>query len=385
MKIDSKLKLLSFLFALTFFSSCGPKYPQKLISSYSVRNDSPWTTYKGNELRTSFSSERIRPPLGLVWRFETSAPITASPCIRGGLVYFGNLAKKLYILDAKSGRKITDLRLKGSVSSSPALEDSLLFVATERGGDQLVTINLKNGDRVWRQLARDVSTSPLVFDDKIAIGTGDGYLLVFSSSRGDLIWRFKTAGGIITSPAKGGEKIFCGSEDRHLYALDAESGELLWKFKAGGSVSADPTVSDSLVFFGSTDSCLYALTVAEGRQLWRLKTGGEVFSSPAVAGGMLIFGSNDRKLYAVEIEKGTVLWTFETGSLIQAPPLVTEDMVLCPSFDFHLYLLDRQTGKLLWKCRTDGMLKASAVIYDRRIYLASGDGHLYCFAPKSSK
>jgi len=135
MKINSKLKLFSLFFALAFFSSCGPKYPQRLMSSYGDSNDSPWTTYKGNELRTSFSSERIRPPLGLVWRFETSAPITASPCIRAGLVYFGNLAKKLYILDAKSGRKITDLGLKGSVSSSCALKGNLLFAATHVRAD----------------------------------------------------------------------------------------------------------------------------------------------------------------------------------------------------------------------------------------------------------
>jgi outer membrane protein assembly factor BamB len=385
MKTDFAPRLLLFFFALAFFSSCGPKYPQKLLSSYRDRNDSPWTTYQGNQLRSSFSSERIGPPLGLVWRFETSAPITASPCIEGGLVYFGNLGKKLYILDAGSGKKITALGLEGSVSSSCALKDSLLFAATERGGDQLVAINLKNGDTVWHQLARDVSTSPLVTGDKVAVGTGDGYLLVFDVHGGELVWRFKTGGPIITSPAGDGQRIFCGSEDCHLYALDADSGELLWKFKAGGSISADPTVSDSLVFFGSTDSCLYALTVAKGRQLWRLKTGGEVFSSPAVLGGTLFFGSNDRKLYAVEIEKGESLWSFETGSLIQAPPLVTPDLVLCPSFDFHLYLLDIKTGRLLWKYRTEGMLKAPAVIYDRRIYLASGDGHLYCFAPKSSK
>jgi len=385
MRLKPRLNFLSTAFALTFLLSCGPKYPQKLITSSGEGNNPPWNTYKGNELRTSFSPQRIHPPLGLVWHFETAAPITASPCVRGGLVCFGNLAKKLYILDAKSGRRITDFGLKGSVSSSCALKDSLLFVATERGGDQLAAINLKKGNTIWHQLARDVCTSPLVFDDKVAIGTGDGYLLVFSSSRGELIWRFKTAGGIITSPAKGGEKIFCGSGDRHLYALDAESGELLWKFKAGGSISADPTVADSAVFFGSTDSCLYALSVAEGKQLWRLKTGGEVFSSPAVLGGMLFFGSNDRRLYAVEIESGEILWSFETGSLVQAPPLVTEDMVLCPSFDFHLYLLDKETGQLLWKYRTEGMLEAPAVIYDRRVYQASSDGRLYCFAPKSSR
>lgn len=374
-----KLPLFALVLAILCLT-CGPKYPRRLATSCSRPDSAAWITFKGDQGRTSFSPERLELPLRLLWRFETSAPIIASPCAKGGLLYFGNLDTKLQILDARSGKKMTDLGLKGRVSSSCALEGNTLLVATERGGDQLAAIDLRSGRTRWRRLARDVSSSPLVQGGKVAVGTGDGYLLVFSIARGDLVWRFKTGGAITTSPASSGGAIFCGSQDRHLYALDVETGELLWKFKAGASVSAAPAISDSLVFFGSTDSCLYALTVQEGREVWRVKTGGEVFSSPAVDKKTLYFGSNDRRLYAVEIESGTVRWSFETGSLVQAPPLVTEHLVICPSFDSHVYILDRESGNLLWKYRTGGMLTASAVVYQGRVYLPCSDGDLYCFA-----
>jgi outer membrane protein assembly factor BamB len=375
-----KLPLFALVLA-TLCLTCGPKYPRRVAVSCSRPDSAAWTTFKGDEGRTSFSPETLELPLKLLWRFETSAPIVASPCAKGGLLYFGSLDTKLKILDARSGKRMADLGLKGRVSSSCALEGNTLLVATERGSDQLVAIDLRTGRTRWRRMARDVSSSPLVTSGMVAVGTGDGYLLVYSIDRGDLVWRFKTGGAISTSPAKSGGTIFCGSLDRYLYALDAATGELRWKFKAGGSVSAAPATSDSLVFFGSTDSCLYALTIQEGREVWRAKTGGEVFSSPAVDNKTLYFGSNDRRLYALEIESGTVRWSFETGSLVQAPPLVTEHLVICPSFDGHLYILDRESGSPLWKYRTGGMLTASAVVYQGRVYLPCSDGDLYCFAP----
>ena len=160
-----------------------------------------------------------------------------------------------------------------------------------------------------------VISSPAVVDGVVYVGSvvvgsgdvrsGDGWLYALDAGTGQEKWRFNfktdatVEGWVTSSPAVADGVVYVGSEDGRLYALDAGTGQEKWSFQTDGVVNSSPAVAGSMVYVGSGDGRLYALDARTGQEKWRFKTDGAVNSSPAVAGGMVYFGSADGYLYAV--------------------------------------------------------------------------------------
>jgi outer membrane protein assembly factor BamB len=85
-------------------------------------------------------------------------------------------------------------------------------------------------------------------------------------------WVFKTGSRIFSSPVICENKLFIGSDDGYLYALDAGNGNLLWKFRTGGRVSSTPAAFENKVAFMSFDGYVYCLDQKSGNEMWKFKT-----------------------------------------------------------------------------------------------------------------
>ena len=76
------------------------------------------------------------------------------------------------------------------------------------------------GDLRWRYLTGgSVFSSPAVADGVVYVGSDDGYVYTVDASSGDLRWRYETKGGVFSSPAVAGGVVYVGSRDGYVYAI----------------------------------------------------------------------------------------------------------------------------------------------------------------------
>ncbi|HTB97552.1 MAG TPA: PQQ-binding-like beta-propeller repeat protein [Terracidiphilus sp.] len=155
------------------------------------------------------------------WSFNNKGSwVIVSPVVSKGKVYFSTSDSAiLHILDAKTGAPIDSVQFHWPMFASPALSESVLYVASHDG--QLVALDLATRKPLWT-FQSDGAKKNLA-----ALSKSDGspnYEAVFKSDFYDdmIVGVEKThaVGTMLASPVVSGGMVFIGSADGHLYALE---------------------------------------------------------------------------------------------------------------------------------------------------------------------
>ena len=156
--------------------------------------------------------------LGLAWsyEFDDNRALEATPLIADGVLYTSSSWSKVYAFDAKTGQLLWkfDPQVKkswlvraccGPVNRGVALWEDKVFIGTLDG--YLVAINRHTGKELWRTLTIDatkdytITGAPRVIKGKVIIGNGGaeygvrGYVSAFDVDSGEQLWRFYTVPG----------------------------------------------------------------------------------------------------------------------------------------------------------------------------------------------
>ena len=128
-----------------------------------------------------------------------------------------------------------------------------------------------------------------------------------------LLWTFKTEGDIKSSPVIGQNKIFIGSNDGYIYALNLTNGELLWKFDTGDAVDAPALYRDNTVYVGSLNGWFFALNALNGKYKWKYKTEDQISGSAnwvttSEKENRIVVGSYDNIMHCLDAKTGSRLW-----------------------------------------------------------------------------
>lgn len=256
-------------------------------------------------------------------------------------------------------------------------------------------------------------SSPVIFQDKIYVGSEDHFLYAIYLETGKIAWKFKTAGAVNSSPIVFGQRIYFGSMDGYYYALDAQTGKLIWKYKTGGEhkigrnglwgmqpymfymedpfdffisspIAQDDGVSKT-IYFGSSDGNLYALDADNGNLRWKYLTGAAIRTTPLLYEGNIYIGSWNQYVYAIDAQSGNLHWKFKTKSDdenhllegIQASISAANGMVFIGSRDGYLYALDAKKGELAWQYSTwPSWITTTSADRKGNIFLTSSDSRL---------
>lgn len=254
-----------------------------------------------------------------------------------------------------------------------------------------------------------VNSSPVIHDNLIYFGSGDGNLYAIEVGTGKERWRFKTGGPVHSTPAIYSDVVCFLSFDGNFYAVNAGDGKELWHFRTGGEKwygqtglwgllpkdlfmedlfqywLSSPVIdaASNTVCFGSSDHHLYALDIRNGKLKWKFLTEGPIHTSPACHDGLVFIGSWDRNIYSVDLTTGEERWRFATkrddsgwGGMqgLQASPIVYRGKVYCGSRDGSFYALDEKSGALSWEYKTGGTwILGSATAADGRIFVGTSD------------
>lgn len=410
------------------------------------------TMFRGNPQHTGvYSAARVPVFNKIKWKFHTGGMVISSPAVVGGIVYIGSTDGNLYAVDRDSGAQKWKFDAKSRVVSSPAVTNGVVYFTAYDGN--FYAVDATSGQLKWKfqtggerrfaathlhgsQPAAEIMpdpfdtflSSPLVSDDAVFFGSGDGNVYSLNAASGAMNWKFKTGDVVHASPALADGTLFIGSWDSYFYALDAATGAVKWRFKTGEDpdthnqvgIQSSAAVADGTVYFGCRDSNFYAVDAATGEKKWSFnnkgswvvgspavkggkvyfatsdsamfysldaKTGNPIFSlkfqgwpffsSPAIAGNMLYIGSHLGKLIAIDLAAQKTAWTFETeASKKNGPALTKPDGT--PKYEAAFttdFYDDMMVG--VAKMLSVGAMLSSPVVVDNVIYIGSADGNLY--------
>jgi outer membrane protein assembly factor BamB len=345
--------------------------------NHSNRNQTAF--FRNDTIHSGFYETRGMDSLhGTAWVFKTSGRVFSSPVICGKRLFIGSDDGYLYALDPLNGKMLWKFRTEGRVSSTPA-----------------------------------------AYDNKVAFMSFDGYVYCVDQESGKEIWKFKTAGekvfsapGIhgmpekdrnlddpwdmfLSSPVVANDILYVGCGEGVFYALDATTGTKKWEFKTGDVIHSSPAYASHVVYFGSWDSYLYALNATDGTLKWKFKTGIDTVyynqvgfqSSPVVYQGVVYSGCRDAHVWAIDAETGNLKWKYyNNGSWVIATPVVHNDTLYYETSDSHkVNALSAVSGKMLYSgdCKTYGF--SSPALTKGILYLGTHGGSMMALETKTGK
>ncbi|HJW99142.1 MAG TPA: PQQ-binding-like beta-propeller repeat protein [Terriglobales bacterium] len=321
------------------------------------------------------------------WKFRTDGRVKSSPVVAGGTLYIGSDDRNLYAIDAESGTLKWKFKTGSRVTSSPAVLKDVVYFGSFDGNFYAVDTN--SGKQKWvfktagerryagkhlHGAAPDGETqpdpfdfflsSPVVVNDAVYFGSGDGNVYALNPTDGAVKWKFHTGDVVHSSPAVSNGTVFIGSWDTYFYALDASTGKERWRFKTGDDpethnqigIQSSPLVVDQMVYFGCRDSNLYALDSHSGEKKWAFNNKGSwVIGSPVAKDGKLYFATSDSGLFrAVDAKTGAEIYTLNLIWPLFSSPAIAGNTLYIGSEEGKLIAIDLSTQQPVWTFQTDG-------------------------------
>jgi outer membrane protein assembly factor BamB len=347
-----------------------------------------WPLFGGNPQRTHALAvkQQIRPPFRTVWARRGSVQLEFTPVSCGRSLYLLRNDGVLIKMSRRTGVGEWKRKLGSLAASSPACSDSRIYVSImERGhgikAGRVLAIDALNGRTVWGKKLRGRSeSSPLLWRDRLYVGTEDGSVTAFRTRDGAQRWRTSTEGAVKGGVAMSGGKLFVGDYSGRVYALRRSDGKIQWvkRPSAGGlhlragQFYSTPAIAYGRLYIGSTDHYVYSLETATGKTAWRFKTGRYVYASPAVGSPegrpTVFFGSYDGKFYALDARTGGKRWVFNSGGRITGSATLVGDTVWFASLGKHrTYAIKASNGYLRYQ--TNRGVYTAVISDGRRIYL----------------
>ena len=242
---------------------------------------------------------------------------TSAATVADGIVYIGSADKKLYAIDARSGKERWHFDTQGSVRSTPAVAGGRVFFGSY---DHFVyALDASSGALVWKHdTLEPVVSAPLVADGAVYIGSRSSDLFAFDAATGSgalEIFLLVVVGRLFGAIARSAR---CTSAHRTTSRCSRSMRPAAGKDGASardGSPWSTPAVTDQRVYIGVVGVTPYFIDhhggVFRARSRQRQSRCGVipmspidgatdygVASSPAVDHGLVFFGGLDGNFYA---------------------------------------------------------------------------------------
>jgi outer membrane protein assembly factor BamB len=210
----------------------------------------------------------------LQWSFEADQSIWGKPVSDGSNVYFGSLGRKVYAVNARTGRQVWMGKVDGAVLGSPVLgTDNTLYIGSY--GGTIYGFNTADGS------ARELTTS--------------------SKTNSNWIW---------SGPALGGNTLYYGDGNGSLYACPVSGTDQPWNQSLNGAITSTPLVNADKIVVGTEAGNVYFIDRTV-KNLIPVSVSGKVYSSPVAAGDLILIAptGGDATLVAFD-QNGVVKWSF---------------------------------------------------------------------------
>lgn len=195
---------------------------------------------------------------------------------------FITVGMSLFCIDRESGEIDWELKLPNSASTSPTVDEDMIYVGTLKGRVYAWDLNtlkeLSDESKLpaWRESAirwtyqtgDTISTPPVATSRSLIFASQDGSLYSVTINNRELAFQFETDAPISAKLAEFGKSIFIASEDQNLYCLNILNGIVRWRIRTSFPLRKPVTVLDDNVYLSSKKNGLFELSAQTGVEKW---------------------------------------------------------------------------------------------------------------------
>jgi len=206
-----------------------------------------------------------------IWKTDESqgnkSSYHAAPVVFGQLVAYGNVAGRLFARDRLSGKLSYNVDLGGAIEGQPTYYNGRLIVHTRN--HKIICLDALTGKILWayKRAIPFLTTlqrvsKPIVHNNHVYVGFADGTVGAFSVEEGALLWDRKVVDGakfidVDTRPLIYKNKLIVGSLAGDISVMELNSGAVLRKIPY--EISRAPIVVPEGIVFGTAEGELVML------------------------------------------------------------------------------------------------------------------------------
>jgi outer membrane protein assembly factor BamB len=350
---------------------------------------SAWPIFRGDAGLSGVAATELPRELELHWTYEAGGPITSSPVLAGGVVYFGSDDQKLHAVDAATGAAKWSFKTEDFIEAPPFVASGTVFIGSNDG--HVYALDAVTGELRWKKATLDKILASANFvqleaGPAIVIGSYDASLYCLDAKTGEQRWVYTTDNYVNGTAAIDAGRAIFGGCDAILHVVDLAKGERASALELGGDCHIAGSIAfvDGRAYFGHYGNAFVCVDVAKNEIVWSYTSQDQAFfSSPAITADRVVFGGRDRNLHCVKRDTGESIWKFKTRRKVDGSPVVAGDKVIFGSGDGRLYLLALADGAELWSQDLGQPILSSPAVVAGKVYIGANDGLLYCFgAPR---
>jgi outer membrane protein assembly factor BamB len=189
--------------------------------------------------------------------------------------------------------------LNSSFHSSPASDGNYIFLFNDDG--ELLKINGKTGDIVFREKTGRIVTTGLTLNNNIYAGDKDGFVSSFNRENGSVIWKYKTTGKLTAVPVIHRDKIYAVNLSGEAVCLDSETGKEIWRSQVGGVLNVTPLLTDNYLIVPDLAGRIVLVDINNGEEKKVIELPNRAKLSPVIIENVLMIGYDRGILRAYEI------------------------------------------------------------------------------------
>ena len=334
----------------------------------------------------------------LMWTFperedDSIGGVYNPPVVGPELLYVSALNGTLYALDKRTGRLdgvgwsviVGNPDDPSSLVSGAALSPDKSTVVVGSSDGNLYAYDARTGmlrsgypfespqDMIW--------STPVIDSGVVYFGSHDNNIYAVDLVSGTEKWRRETGGAVIASPLVFKNRIIVGSFDKKLYVLREEDGVPLWGdeslfpgmqtfSKADNWFWAGAVADNSTVFAANMDGNIYAVD-NEGNLRWKQQLDAPIASTPVVMPTGLVVATKKGEVKRLDLFNGTVNGLPRLTSEVRAPLSVAST-------------LNPDTINFSQEDQSDSVFIGThdGLIYRLRVNSNQNQSHLWCFDSK---
>jgi outer membrane protein assembly factor BamB len=214
----------------------------------------------------------------VVWQYDTKDTLWASPCLDGDTLYVASYDKKLFAIDVSSGNPkwAQPFKTDGPIVAAPICDNGIVYIGSlDRG---IYAINAESGELIWEFSAGSDTeytprnwfwATPLLVDGVIYAPNMDGFVYIIDSASGDLLSAIELANAVSSSPVLFEDRVFIATQDGDIYTINTENYNKQKLKSLELTVQAPLYVDEGIVFVHTIKTeNLYAINANSGVVVW---------------------------------------------------------------------------------------------------------------------
>jgi len=283
------------------------------------------------------------------------------------------------------------------IYGSPVIFGDKIFVGSIDG--RLHCIDRETGRKYYQvDMEGIINSTPIVYQQTIIFVAGND-LVCFDPEAIEEVWRYSSGSNDDpeqfdewdyhhSSPVLHDGQIYLGSATGFLLAINPETGQLItsWATTNNAPIRTPPSFDGNTVYFGDWAGKIYALDLQSSSYLWAVNTyTGQSYENYAgilshieIGENLIYYGARNHIIKALRKSNGQTAWAYTSpdGGWISGDPVLFDDLLLVGGSDNHkLLCFNAANGTLVWDYTYPGNCFSRPLLTDDKIILTTGNAY----------